>query len=109
MTGGSQATLWRVSRGQDGAYSVTVQGDEKSSPLTGSEDETSVVLTGFTNTTPALATQVRVTGTASTLSGRLLQTRAAPKAIKIKNAFGELERDLLCTVIWGVVASKQGS
>ena len=108
VSGGTQASMWTVNRDDQGAYAVTVQGDDKLPSLTGKEDGSYVVLTGVAGSSPGLLTQWRMSGSASELKGRALQTRSSPKAIKVKGVFGEIERDALCSVIWSVEAVKQG-
>lgn len=108
VQGGSQASMWTVNRDGDGTYAVTVQGDEKVPTLTGREDGSDVTLVGLTEGYPSVSTQWRLRGAASELKGRALQTRLCPKAYKVKSRWGESEKDVMCTVIWTVDATKQG-
>ncbi len=108
LTAGSQASMWTVNRGGDGAYAITVQGDDKMPTLTGKEDGAAVVLVGLADSYPATSTQWRMTGSGSELTGRALQTRSSPKAYTVHTRFGDSEKDAMCAVVWSVTATKQG-
>lgn len=108
MTSGSQASMWTVNRDASGAYAIAVQGDDKMPTLTGSEDGAYLVLVGLTESYPYRSTQWRISGNESDLQGRAIQTRVAPKAYTVKGRFGDSTKDVVCTVIWKVEATKQG-
>ncbi len=105
---GSQASMWTVNRDATGAYAIAVQGDDKMPALMGKEDGAYLVLVGLTESYPVLSTQWRVSGSGSDLKGRALQTRLAPKAYTLKGKYGDSTKDVMCTVIWTVEATKQG-
>jgi hypothetical protein len=109
VTGGSQAAMWTVNRDAEGAYTISVQGDEKMPTLTGKEDAGAVVLVGLSESYPSFSTHWRIGGTATTVTGRALQTRVAKDAYKVKSKFGESTKDAVCSVVWTVEAKKQGT
>ena len=109
VTGGSQAAMWTVNRDADGAYSIAVQGDEKTPSLFGTPDGAAVVLVGLSESYPTFSTQWRIEGTTTAVTGRAIQTRAAKDAYKVKSRFGESTKDAVCSVVWTVEAKKQGT
>ena len=108
VIGGSKAAMWTVNQDGQGAYTVGVQGDEKLPSLTGAAEGGAVVLTGVESGLESYSGQWRLTGNATTLRGRAIQTRKAKDALVVQTAYGERKRDLTCAVVWTVEAKKQG-
>ncbi len=122
VTGGSQSAMWTVNQGADGSYLVNVQGGDKMAVLWGKATASDVSLTGLTDGYPSTMTQWRLSGSSSSVSGRALQTREGkvtrPKAAEppptsrlamALSSPGDEEKSTMCTVIWSVNATKQGT